>query len=134
MDKGARFGMRVSTDFMNLVDSWRRQQTDIPSRAEAIRRLVVFGNAFDVSDVMTLVDLVSAAAKGPLDEETVNQATESVQRITTRLDNASLVHEDIEIEEAIKKMKLSFTREDLMKHPGPDIRPPKHWNTKKTDR
>lgn len=32
--------MRVSEDFLRLVDDWRRQQPDIPSRSEAIRRLV----------------------------------------------------------------------------------------------
>jgi hypothetical protein len=32
--------MRVSEDFLRTVDDWRRDQTDIPSRAEAIRRMV----------------------------------------------------------------------------------------------
>ena len=32
--------MRVSEEFLRLVDDWRRQQPDIPSRSEAIRRLV----------------------------------------------------------------------------------------------
>ncbi len=121
MEKDKHYQMRVSQSFLDLLDDWRRRQTDIPSRAEAIRRLVVFGNAFDVSDVMTLIYVVGAAAKGPLDEETIKQAAESVQRITTRLDNASLVHEDIEIEEAVMKMKLTIRREDLLKNLGPDI-------------
>ena len=34
------FQMRVSEEFMRLVDDWRRNQSDLPSRAEAIRRLV----------------------------------------------------------------------------------------------
>jgi metal-responsive CopG/Arc/MetJ family transcriptional regulator len=34
------FQMRVDADFLRRVDDWRRQQPDIPSRAEAIRRLV----------------------------------------------------------------------------------------------
>ena len=29
--------MRVSEDFLRTVDDWRRGQTDLPSRAEAIR-------------------------------------------------------------------------------------------------
>jgi len=32
--------MRVSDYFLRTVDEWRRGQTDLPSRAEAIRRMV----------------------------------------------------------------------------------------------
>jgi hypothetical protein len=32
--------MRVSEDFFRIVDDWRRSQTDLPSRAKAIRRMV----------------------------------------------------------------------------------------------
>jgi len=35
-----RFEMRVPSAWLAKVDDWRRQQEDIPSRAEAIRRLV----------------------------------------------------------------------------------------------
>jgi hypothetical protein len=34
------FQMRVSEEFLRMVDDWRRSQVDLPSRAEAIRRLV----------------------------------------------------------------------------------------------
>jgi hypothetical protein len=34
------FQMRVSEDFLRAIDDWRRKQPDLPSRAEAIRRLV----------------------------------------------------------------------------------------------
>jgi hypothetical protein len=34
------FQMRVSDSFMRTVDDWRRGQVDVPSRAEAIRRMV----------------------------------------------------------------------------------------------
>jgi hypothetical protein len=45
-----RFQMRVSPAFLRLVDDWRRKQPDLPSRAEAIRRLVERGvNAPDKS-------------------------------------------------------------------------------------
>jgi len=37
------FQMRVSEQFLRMVDDWRRQQIDLPSRAEAIRRLVELG-------------------------------------------------------------------------------------------
>lgn len=32
--------MRVSAEFLRDLDEWRRKQDEIPSRAEAIRRLV----------------------------------------------------------------------------------------------
>ncbi len=32
--------MRVSGEFIRSVDDWRRQQDDLPSRTEAIRRLI----------------------------------------------------------------------------------------------
>jgi hypothetical protein len=38
--QGRPFQMRVSEDFLHLVDKWRRKQKDQPSRATAIRRLV----------------------------------------------------------------------------------------------
>ena len=34
------FQMRASEEWLRKIDDWRRQQPDIPSRAEAIRRLV----------------------------------------------------------------------------------------------
>lgn len=35
-----KFQMRVSPEFLRRVDDWRRKQTDIPSRSEAVRQLV----------------------------------------------------------------------------------------------
>lgn len=34
------FQMRVSDAFIRTIDDWRREQPDLPARAEAIRRLV----------------------------------------------------------------------------------------------
>jgi metal-responsive CopG/Arc/MetJ family transcriptional regulator len=34
------FRMRASDTFLKSVDAWRRKQPDIPTRSEAIRRLV----------------------------------------------------------------------------------------------
>jgi hypothetical protein len=41
--KSTTIQMRVSDEFLRLVDEWRRQQPDLPSRSEAIRRLVASG-------------------------------------------------------------------------------------------
>jgi hypothetical protein len=35
--------MRVNDEFIRTIDEWRRKQPDLPSRTEAIRRLVEFG-------------------------------------------------------------------------------------------
>ena len=37
--KGITLQMRVSPGYLKSVDEWRRQQPDLPSRSEAIRRL-----------------------------------------------------------------------------------------------
>ena len=34
------YQMRVNDEFLGMVDEWRRQQPDIPTRAVAIRRMV----------------------------------------------------------------------------------------------
>lgn len=41
--KEHRFEMRAPGEWLDALDYWRRHQPDIPSRAEAIRRLVEFG-------------------------------------------------------------------------------------------
>lgn len=41
--KDRPFQMRVSDAWLRRLDEWRRQQADLPSRAEAIRRLVEIG-------------------------------------------------------------------------------------------
>jgi len=38
--KTERFEMRLDVEAIKRVDEWRRNQSDLPSRAEAIRRLV----------------------------------------------------------------------------------------------
>lgn len=35
--------IRVSTPFLRALDEWRRKQEDLPSRSEAVRRLVEAG-------------------------------------------------------------------------------------------
>lgn len=41
--------MRVSPDWLAKVDTWRRSQTDLPPRADAIRRLVGMGLRFGLA-------------------------------------------------------------------------------------
>jgi hypothetical protein len=34
---------RLDADFLKMIDEWRRKQDDVPTRPEAIRRLVELG-------------------------------------------------------------------------------------------
>lgn len=42
-EKTRPYQMRVTEEWLATIDDWRRQQPDLPSRAEAIRRLVEKG-------------------------------------------------------------------------------------------
>jgi hypothetical protein len=44
-EKTDRFNMRVAPSFIRAIDDWRRKQPDIPTRAEAIRRLCLLAIA-----------------------------------------------------------------------------------------
>jgi hypothetical protein len=44
---GELIGVRVQPALLSAIDDWRRQQADLPSRPEAIRRIVE--QAFDRS-------------------------------------------------------------------------------------
>lgn len=43
MEKDRFFQMRVDDAFLRMLDDWRRHQPDLPTRAGAVRRLVMRG-------------------------------------------------------------------------------------------
>ncbi len=43
MSENKRMELRVSGEFLATIDAWRRKQSPIPSRAQAIRELVKAG-------------------------------------------------------------------------------------------
>jgi len=47
------FQFRYHDEWMTRVDNWRRKQKEIPSRAEAIRRLVEIGLAAETKSKKT---------------------------------------------------------------------------------
>ncbi len=51
-----RFEMRVEEDILRRVDKWREKQSDVPSRAEAMRRLVEIGLARSGSEAVSFSD------------------------------------------------------------------------------
>jgi len=82
-----RFEMRVDTDFLEDVDKWRARQDDVPSRSEAVRRLVDVALQRNHQEVLSdgqklillaLRDIQIAVGKGknndPLDLEFVADA------------------------------------------------------------
>jgi hypothetical protein len=42
-EKTMKTELRTSPSLMRLIDDWRREQEDLPTRSEAIRRLIVLG-------------------------------------------------------------------------------------------
>ena len=59
--------MRVSDAFLAELDDWRRNQADIPSRAEAIRRLIHLGIKAEpiLSDLLRLMEHLRLNAPAP---------------------------------------------------------------------
>lgn len=53
-----RIQLVASKDFNQKVDAWRREQADLPSRSEAIRRLVQLGLVHDQEHPMRLVTAI----------------------------------------------------------------------------
>lgn len=51
-----RFEMRLGEDILARVDDWRSEQADVPSRAEAMRRLIESGLARKKSDMVNFSD------------------------------------------------------------------------------
>jgi hypothetical protein len=56
-----QFQMRVSDEFVEKIDEWRRSQADIPGRAEAIRRLV----SESLGKASPLAEIGEQTAAGP---------------------------------------------------------------------
>ena len=54
--KTERFEMRLDPETILKVDEWRRDQSDLPSRAEAIRRLVQQGLVSSSTKQLTFTD------------------------------------------------------------------------------
>src|SRR5262249_49100032 len=53
-----RIQLVASTSFGNVVDEWRRKQQDLPSRSEAIRRLVYLGLQNDEEHPMRMITAI----------------------------------------------------------------------------
>lgn len=78
-DKAHPFQMRVSADWLRKIDAWRRTQPDLPSRAEAIRRLVGMGLRFGIK--------VGDTVCTPDGRGTIKQIMSAVGRVTVVMEN-----------------------------------------------
>lgn len=65
--------MRVSSDWLHKIDGWRRTQPDLPSRAEAIRRLVGMGLRFGIK--------VGHEVSTPVGRATVKQVMPAIGQV-----------------------------------------------------
>lgn len=64
-EKSSRFEMIIPPGFMGTVDGWRRTKSDIPTRAEAVRRLVHLG----VGAEPILLDMLRMMESLPQDDD-----------------------------------------------------------------
>ena len=53
-----RIQLVASKQFNEIVDAWRRKQSDLPSRSEAIRRLVQLGLEFEEAHPMRVISAI----------------------------------------------------------------------------
>ena len=53
-----RIQLVASTEFSKIVDEWRRTQSDLPSKSEAIRRLVQLGLTYEKEHPMRMVTAI----------------------------------------------------------------------------
>ncbi len=68
-NKNERFELRIDAELLAKVDEWRSEQSDLPSRAEAIRQLTMVGLATKTGrqalTAMKFQVLVAATTPGP---------------------------------------------------------------------
>ena len=72
-NKAHPFQLRVSSDWLHKIDGWRRTQADLPSRAEAIRRLVGMGLRFRIK--------VGEKVSTPVGRATVEQIMPAIGQV-----------------------------------------------------
>jgi hypothetical protein len=78
------FQMKVNDAFMAQVDDWRKQQPDMPSRAEAIRRMVALVAARGRTGRQPMASAKEATA--PTEERRIAELEKKMQAMLQRLD------------------------------------------------
>jgi hypothetical protein len=93
-----KFQMRVSPEFLALIDEWRRTQRDLPPRAEAIRRLVAMGTDHRSAQsalAHALQTLTKIAQSTSLPEADAVELADTMLRVkdTLRRMSATVIHD-----------------------------------------
>lgn len=74
--KSERVELRLDEDFLREIDAWRHEETDLPTRSEAIRRLVHLGLSSSSKQSFMLMRMqIMLAARLPNSEEFISDAT-----------------------------------------------------------
>ena len=76
--------VRVSDSFLRTIDEWRRGQTDLPSRAEAIRRMVELASKIKKKKTLIAKRMTTAHVDG-FEIAPVIDAWVAVERISRRV-------------------------------------------------
>lgn len=98
--KVENFNMRVSPDFMETIDEWRRHQPDIPPRAEAIRRLVALGMNYESLETM-FVEVVQIFAyymeKGHISGDAIDEFARAIEKLKPTTDELEKLYHSISL-------------------------------------
>ena len=114
--KTERFEMRLDQETIDGLDEWRGQQTDFPSRAEAIRRLVGRGLApvtrkpLKLSDGEKLILIMlgeiykNLKLKGEIDPELIGDAIYGGHYWGLKWQHSGVFHDHEDSEEAVSEV------------------------------
>lgn len=64
---GTLVGTRFQATLLDAIDAWRKEQDDLPTRPEAVRRLVELGMANETSGTPTHQRHVKRTGHGAID-------------------------------------------------------------------
>ena len=115
--KTERFEMRLDQDTLDRVDGWRGRQKDLPSRAEAMRRLIesglgiAGGNAPRFSDgerlILSMLRDIGRHLKiedGVVDPEFVSQALYGGHNWALRWQYQGLFHDHVDSDRSVSEV------------------------------
>lgn len=135
-EKTERFDMRVPEGLLRKLDEWRRKQDDLPSRAEAIRRLVEYALSVPAaqrlppqserSPVVTAAP-AKTASLWPMPTEVQRAISTARQPITQRSPKAASKASDMAGQQIDKLGDASATNEERQSRKRRLLKGPKEF-------